>query len=189
MRNRSYSELKNGYTLIVGDVGAGKTQLTRELLSEALEEGESVTVLDFAPCPRVVDGVRIGGYLIEDEHGIRCLRSDEIKTPRLTAREPETLIKLADLNHPTTTRLINEYIRAPTPVLFINDASIHLQRGDTAKLLEAINLSQTTIANGYLGDYLREDYGSKVSEHERANMNALAEAMDLVIRLNEETGE
>lgn len=184
MRNRSYSELRHRHTLIVGDVGAGKTQLTRELLLEAVKEGESITILDFAPSPRIVDGIKIGGYLLDSDTGIRCLRDDGINTPRLSARDPETLIRLADENHAITSRLIKEYIRAPTPVLFINDTSIHLQRGEPTKLLEAITLSQTTVANGYLGEGLREDYGSKVSEHERANMEALGEEMDLVIKLN-----
>ena len=42
-------------TLILGDVGTGKTLLTKRLLREALEKTDGmVTVLDFAPPAKVI---------------------------------------------------------------------------------------------------------------------------------------
>jgi archaellum biogenesis ATPase FlaH len=183
---KSFRELKDHRTLIVGDVGTGKTVMTRNILMDAHEDRETITILDFAPRRKEVEGFNVGGYLLENSQGVRCLFSEEINTPRLSARNPVELVRLADENRVITSRLIKEYIMTPNPILFVNDISIHLQRGDISQILEAIEYAQTMIANGYFGKHLSEDYGSGVSEHERKNMIALAEQMDFVINLNEE---
>jgi len=182
----SYESFRHRRTLIVGDVGVGKTGLCGKLLSDAYDLCESITVLDFGPSNREIDGLKVGGHLIKPGCDVKRLGSDMIKTPRLTARSREELNELADENRAITTKLIHEYVKAPTPVLFINDLSIHLQRGGLEEVLRAIWLAQTVIANGYLGKRLAEDYGSGVSAHERRNMLDLVEEMDLVVNLRGE---
>jgi hypothetical protein len=185
LRGCSFSELMDMKTLIVGDVGAGKTALTRRLLLEAVElVGGMITVLDFAPPAQKVKGIDVGGYLLEDSHPrIRCLYSRLIKTPRLSAEDGKELIRLASFNREITESLIAKFVDSPTDTLFINDASIHLQQGNLGELLEAMDTASTVVANGYMGSTLKPDHGSGVSERENFMMRQLATNMDRVIEL------
>ena len=185
MIERSYSELIGTKTLIVGDVGTGKTVLTRRLLLEAVDQVDGViTVLDFAPPAQKVKGVDVGGYLLEDDHPqIRCLYSRLIKTPRLSAEDGHEVVRLASCNREITESLIAKFLDSPTDTLFINDASIHLQQGNLRELLDAIGVASTVVANGYMGSTLRPDHGSGVSERESLQLRQLAAKMDRVIEL------
>jgi hypothetical protein len=185
LRECSFDEFIGLKTLIVGDVGAGKTILTRRLLMEAVDlVGDVITVLDFAPPAQKVKGIDVGGYLFEDSHPrIRCLYSRLIKTPRLSAEDGEELIRLASFNREITESLIAKYIDSPTDTLFINDASIHLQQGNLGELLNAMGSASTVVANGYMGSKLKQDRGSGVSERENFMMRRLAADMDRVIEL------
>lgn len=181
----SYSELKGKRTIIVGDVGTGKTLLTKRLLIEAINQSkESITVLDFAPQERTVNGVKVGGYLCEDSlPHVRYYRSKLMKTPRLSAKDGVEVIKLADYNKDITEHMLHQFLESPTEILFINDTSIHLQRGNLQTLWNAIIRADTVVANGYLGEHLRQDHGTGVSRRERLLMQQLATEMDNVIRL------
>ena len=185
MRGCSFDELVGMKTLIVGDVGTGKTVLTRRLLMEAVNlVSDLITVLDFAPPAQKVRGIDVGGYLLEDSHPrIRCLYSRLIKTPRLSAEDGEELIRLASFNREITESLIAKFIDSPTETLFINDASIHLQQGNLGELVDAIDTASTVVANGYMGSTLKPDHGSGVSERENFMMRRLAARMDRVIEL------
>lgn len=182
MTGCSYRELKGKRTLITGDIGSGKTVLTRRLLREAIEQGEKVTVVDFAPDARNMDGVKVGGYLVENEK-CRVLKSGSIATPRLSAKDAEELVRLAEYNAGITQGLLSEFIEDPTPVLVINDTSIHLQCGEIEPIFEAIEKAETAILNGYLGEYLSKDHGTGVSSRERALMWELSRSMDREIKL------
>ncbi|MCK4583178.1 hypothetical protein KAU18_07670 [Candidatus Bathyarchaeota archaeon] len=172
-------------TLIVGDVGAGKTTFTRRLLMEAVDQvNDLITVLDFAPPAQKVKGIDVGGYLLEDSHlKVKCLYSRLIKTPRLSAEDSDELIRLASYNREITESLLAQFLDSPTDTLFINDASIHLQQGNLWELLDAISNASTVVANGYMGSTLRPDHGSGVSERERFMMRQLTAKMDRVIEL------
>jgi len=102
----SYESFRHRRTLIVGDVGVGKTGLCGKLLSDAYDLCESITVLDFGPSNREIDGLKVGGHLIKPGCDVKRLGSDMIKTPRLTARSREELNELADENRAITTKLI-----------------------------------------------------------------------------------
>ena len=179
----SYRELKGKRTIITGDIGSGKTVLTRKLLREALESGEAVTVIDFAPKARIINGVKVGGFLVDGETDCRVLRSENISTPRLSASDADELVKLADLNAKITLDMLAEFIGDPTQVLVINDTSIHLQSGDIEPLFLAIEKSETVILNGYIGEYLKEDHGTGISNREKELMKILAQSMDGEIKL------
>lgn len=185
MRECSFSELRGMKTLIVGDVGAGKTTFTRRLLMEAVDQVNGlITVLDFAPPAQKVKGIDVGGYLLEDSHTkIRCLYSRLIKTPRLSAEDCYELIRLASYNRVITESLLAQFLDSPTDTLFINDASIHLQQGNLRELLDVISNASTVVANGYMGSTLRPDHGSGVSERENFKLRQLAARMDRVIEL------
>lgn len=173
--------------VIVGDVGTGKTTLTRRLLVEASLEGNRITVLDFAPAEKTVRGVKIGGHIYEESDArIRNLKSDLIKTPRISAKNAEELISMASFNEKITSTLISEFRDFPTDTLFINDVSIHLQQGNLKPLLDAIKLSKTVIINGYMGKHLSYDYGSGISRREINLMRRLSSKMDCVIKLGRE---
>ena len=182
MPNISYSEIKGSKLLIMGDVNTGKTMMTRELLDEAIKSdpGE-VTVIDMAPKLSIVKGFSFGGLLLEGDYDVRCLMSDEIRTPRLSARTSEKLLELADENREKIDRLLDEFQAHPSSILFINDMSIYLQSGQLGRLWDTITLAETVVANGYFGIRLEEDLGTGVSARERRLMEELASRMDVVI--------
>ncbi|MGQ9680746.1 MAG: energy coupling factor transporter S component ThiW [Candidatus Bathyarchaeia archaeon] len=181
----SYEGFRGRKVLIQGDVGSGKTALTRRLLTEALtkEAPSDITVIDMAPEGVVRDGVVIGGRLLKSPNkGVRLLNA-EIYTPRLTAKTPGELQELADLNREKVEELFEAFIEEPSRILFINDVSIYLQRGDLEKLIGTINKAETVIVNGYYGERLREDLGTGISMREKNMMEELARRMEVVIRL------
>ena len=175
-------------TLIIGDVGTGKTVLTRGLLDEALESTDSsITVLDFAPPSVTIDGRKIGGYIYtETNPRVRVIKSGAVKTPRLSANNGDELMVFASQNRDVTEGLIEQYLASPSDILFVNDVSIHLQQGNLVELWKAFTSTDTVIANGYVGEYLKEDYDTEVSEHEYVMMRQLASRVDRVIKLEGE---
>lgn len=174
--------------LIMGDVGTGKTKLTVELLEEAVELGFSrmITVIDMAPEAEVVEGRTVGGRLSEftrSHREVRYLMPPKVETPRLTASSAEELLSLARLNVERIRPLLEEYVAAPSLILFINDISIYLQSRSVDTVLRAAGRAETFIANGYYGGYFSQDHGTGVSRRERDLMDLLASHMDIVIRL------
>ncbi|MFB0543264.1 MAG: hypothetical protein ACETVR_00635 [Candidatus Bathyarchaeia archaeon] len=190
----SFSGLLGKKTLITGTVRTGKTKLTVDLLEEAVGLGYSalVTVIDMAPESVTVGGKSIGGRLSEFTEAcqeVRYLTPHRVETPRLTAKSAEELLNLVRLNAGSIKPLLEEYIEEPSPILFVNDISIYLQSGSTEPVLEAMVLAETFIANGYYGEYFREDLETGVSGIEREMMDQLASHMDTVIRLSAEANE
>jgi hypothetical protein len=184
----SFRELLGKKALIIGDIGTGKTELTRRLLEEAIDLGysEEITIIDMAPERVVIDGMPFGGRLFratERHRGVRYLVPPRVETPRLKATSAEELRSLVLLNAERIRPLLEEYLASPTPILFINDASIYLQGGSLHPLLEAVERAETLIANGYYGECLSEDLGTGVSSVERRLMERLASYMDVVISL------
>jgi hypothetical protein len=166
-------------------VNTGKTKLTKRLLEEALEDGHGdITVIDMAPRSIEIDGMSIGGSLLDDEEvEFRYLRKRFIKTPRLSAKSSEELIELADHNRFLLETLLEEFFTNPTSILFVNDVSMYLQRGDLKRLWRTFERADTVIANGYLGERLKEDRGTGISDRERVLMEELASRMKIIIRL------
>lgn len=183
MQSFSMSEIVGLKTLIVGDVGVGKTRLTRRLLGEELEMNlERVTVIDMAPDVVNIEGVSVGGALLGAYKGdIRLLRSNDIKTPRLSAKSPEELLQLADHNRREIEGLLDVFDTEPSETLFVNDVSIYLQSGKLERLWDTIKLAETVVVNGYFGTRLEEDLGTGVSARERRLMEELASRMDKVV--------
>jgi hypothetical protein len=184
--SRTFQELRGTKTLIIGDVGSGKTQLTRIFLMEAIEEGytDEITVIEMAPHKRTVKGTRVGGVLLETyPANLRYLEGDEIKTPRLSARNGRELLELADHNRHEIEKLLQAFLRRPTKILFINDVSIYLHRGDLGYLWSTIEKAETAVVNGYKGATLRADFDTQLSQREEQLMEALAAQMGVIIHL------
>lgn len=184
----SFKGLVGKRTLIRGNVRTGKTQLTVELLEEAVAQGLSreITVVDMAPVTEVFDGRSIGGRLSEFTDAfmrVRYLAPAVTLTPRLKARTPEELYTMVGNNAESIRPLLDRCIEDPSPVLFVNDVSIFLQSGSMQPVLRAAELAETFIANGYYGEHFSEDLGTGVSRLERDLMDRLASKMDVVISL------
>ena len=139
-----------------------------------------------APQTRIVRGMRIGGTLAEITRStsrVRYLENSKVKTPRVTAKGPQELRKLAKFNQTVIDRLLTKYMQKPTPILFINDVSMYLQAGMLEDILKVVDKAGTFIANGYFGKKLEEDLGSGISKQERTLMKRLMKEMDVIIRL------
>ncbi len=184
MIDYSFEAFKDRKTIITGDVGTGKTVLTKRLLEIAIDMGEQITVLDFAPKRDTIKGFEVGGHLLDESKlRVRHLKSEDIKTPRLSAESPEQLLSYADYNKDITSHLIEKFLEEPTSTLFINDVSIHLQRGELDPILKAVARAETVIINGYMGVQLRPDQGTGISERENFLMQRLAAKLDREINL------
>lgn len=189
MPSISYKDIRGSKLLIVGDVNTGKTTMTKRLLDKAIDSDPGqVTVIDMAPRALMVKDTSFGGFLVEPENPMRrrnliCLISDEIMTPRLSAETSEELLELADQNREKIERLLDEFQAHPSSILFINDVSIYLQRGELERLWDTIELAETVVANGYLGILLSDDLGTGVSVRERRLMEELASRMDVVVQV------
>jgi hypothetical protein len=153
-----------------------------------VKQGHSgeITVIDMAPGTEVYEGRSIGGRLPELTDACRHVRymsPSKVETPRLRAKTPGELLRMARLNEERIKALLDEYLERPSPILFVNDVSIYLQSGLIDLILLTANRAGTFVANGYYGERLSADLGTGVSERERALMDALASEMDLVINL------
>jgi len=181
----SFSQVEGRRLLIIGEVGTGKTSLTRRLLKEAFEDSNDIlTVIDMAPRTIKVDGKFIGGPLLEKMNPrVRYMTPNYLNAPRLTANSADELTKLVSENKSKIDTLLNDFLLNPTRTLFVNDVSIYLQSGDLIDLLWTFFAARTVVANGYLGERLKSDYGTGISLRERDLMLKLADKMDLVVRL------
>jgi len=169
--------LKSFKLLIVGDVGRGKTTLTSRLVDvlAGVCGRESITILDFAP-----DFMGIGGR-IATSSSVRIIRPEGIKAPRLMGRDCNTIWDLARLNRELTERAFREYLGSPTPILVINDLSIHFHAGELSIVVEAARMARLFIANSYYGTTLSDNCG--LSERERRLVEEMMKEVDYVWRL------
>jgi hypothetical protein len=177
-------------TLIVGDVGVGKTRMTIQILGDALAKGYSkdITIIDMAPGSLVYEDRKIGGSIsemIELPREVRYLKPSMVWAPRLSARSPGELLSMVEANRISIEPLLREFVESPTSILFINDVSIYLQSGCYKAVIEALEASKTFIGNGYYGGSLSFDYGTGISRVERYLMDLLIKKMDHVINLSE----
>jgi len=181
--------LLNRRTIIVGEAGSGKSRLTSMLLREALQRAgqKDITVLDFAPRKMRRHGLAIGGWLSDYgplDAGYTYYRSEAIRAPRMEGRNRQAIEDLAEHNALLTTGFIRKFLSSPTPYLFINDLTIHLQAGNVQLLIGAIQKSSTFIGNAYRGSVLARDRGSGISDREGELLKAVISMMDILIDLS-----
>lgn len=174
--------------LFLGESGSGKTRLMASLLKEAMVRVDpgNITLLDFAPRARSIQGVEVGGKIADIYRPVRGLGrycSPSIRAPRLEGSTGEEVLSIARQNALRMTPCLEAYLSSPTPVLFINDISMYLHAGDTGLLLEAISRSKTFIGNGYQGSLLSDDKGSGITERERRLLERVSLLLDMTVRL------
>lgn len=167
-----FTDLENHRCLILGELNTGKTSLTQVLLNEAEALRKSIAVIDMAPDKKT----GVGGKLVCDCDNNCDYYTTEITTPRLSGKTPEEVINLAELNKQRIDNLLEKY--NSRDVLFINDVSIYLQRGDVRKIVHVMSLSKTCIINGYFGTRLGND---SFSQEERTRMKELQNHCDKII--------
>ncbi len=137
-----------------------------------------------APGKVLTENGSIGGRLLEKPvKGVRQLIPLGIKAPRLTAKNPDELLSIADSNRVRIEKVLEEFNQVSTKVLFINDASMYLQKGELDTLRATISKAETAVVNAYLGERLKNDLGTGLSTREKKLVLSLAEKMDMVIQL------
>ncbi len=183
------NELIGKKTLVIGDVGRGKTKLTIKIINDLIKFGfkDEITILDFAPNKIKINAIIAGGKLIDFGFKVNSIKyfTSKFHAPRLTGKRSNIIIELARINRVRCEELFRKYLLDPTSILIINDISIYFQVGDLGLILEALKFAETFIANGYYGEKLEEDLGSGISFNERLMMDKLINLMDNIINLNE----
>ena len=171
-------------TLIIGDVGTGKTRLTAELINGLIERGfgEYMTIIDLGPSLG-----RVGSTLAQYSRNIvrlRYLRPSKIYAPRLTAISRDELNEYIMWNYSESRRLFMEYVKSPTDILVVNDLSIFLHRGTVSEVIRFIKHSDTFIGNAYYGKAIVDKFGLGLDEVEKSRVEELLNYMDNIINLN-----
>ena len=171
-------------TLIVGEVGSGKTLLLSRFLDQLVRSGlkDRVTVIEMGPN---MGGV--GGTVENYTRNVTCvkyLKPWRIIPPRTMGRNRDEVIRYARLNMLALKPLIEEYLRNPTDILLINDLTIYLHAGEVEDIIQLINISNTFTATAYEGEKLADDKGSGITDRERKSLDRLEELVDVVLRLS-----
>ncbi len=191
MKEYQFEKLEGKKTLIIGEVGSGKTRLTASLLREFIEQNgpDEITMLDFSPSQLNLGRVRVGGRVKDFFPDLYCHAyesSSSIRAPRLEGKDADDVRTLAEHNASITSGLIGRYLLSPTSHLFINDLTIHLHAGDFDLLLKALRKSKTFVGNAYNGSSLLPDYGSGISKRERDLLRRIIMEVDILIELQKE---
>jgi len=170
-------------TLIVGDVGSGKTKLLAEIIQQLVKKGyaREITLIDLAP-PRIG---KIGGWISEyiDTSTINYLRPNRIYAPRTEAKTPQQLIQYAEHNLREARKTLQKYLENPTKILAINDITIHMHAGEVEEIQELVEKAETFIATAYRGKTLENDKATGITEREKQKLNQLIKVVDKIISL------
>ena len=170
-------------TLIIGDVGKGKTRLSAEIIMGLVERGfgNDITVIDLAPDAGWI-GVRISRY-ISGIRGLRYFSPRQIYAPRLHARNRRELKRYIFSNYKESLRLFEEFLDNPTDILVVNDLSIFLHYGEIDIIIDTLDMVHTFIGNSYYGESLRDRFGLGLDEIERRKVDEIIMYMDIVVKL------
>ena len=171
----------------MGDVGTGKTRLSAALLDEAVSSGwkDQITVVDMTPkipAGRLAVGGRLADYS-QDAVLVRYLAPKHVQAPRLQGESKEQVLRLAKENAVAIDPLLDQYLEAPTKILFVNDVTLYLHSGSLSKLRRALDVAETCIVNGYRGIKLRDDHGSDLSRREEEALSELMGHIDQIVSL------
>jgi hypothetical protein len=182
-----FEDLLGKKVLIVGDVGSGKTALTRALLIQATEllPSGSITVIDMAPSRRKIGRDYAGGVIRKGEWvtRVRYLRSATINAPRLDGITKDEVLDIAKSNAAELGKLLQAFLDVPSGTLFINDLTMYLHSGDAEFLFRTVDRACTFVANAYKGSRLLDDRSSGISSREHRLVTKLEKKMDLTVRL------
>ncbi|MHA2035296.1 MAG: hypothetical protein ACW98X_02620 [Promethearchaeota archaeon] len=174
------------HSLLYGDTNTNKTNLTSKFVQFLLESKnispKVISILDFAPKLVKIKNLKIGGKIRDFyKKSIKCrniLLEGEIIPPRLHSRNKVELYQNAFENYKKTSKLLEMFNEAPTPILIINDISIYLHIGGLNLLLKAIKNSSTFFGNSYYGSSIKKDYANLFSRREKKQVENLIKEME-----------
>lgn len=164
------------WVLVVGEIGSGKTRLTEKMLPKIIAGGGVIAIFDFAP--ENVSGV--GGKMKIVNNSRMDYYSDNFFAPRLTGKDKNEVLLLAELNAQKIERVLAAYQSRPRKIVVINDISIYLHSRTAKQWISNFYKVDTILANGYYGYHLGND---DFSQRERHEMENLMQYQDLVIFL------
>ena len=181
-----FNSLYGLHTLIYGETNTKKTFYTAKFVQFLLESKEvspkDISILDFAPNLTTIRDLKIGGKIRDYyENSAKCrniLFRGDIIPPRLNSRNKTELYQNAYENYKKTSEILNLFNEKPTPVLIINDISIHLHIGRIELLLTAINKSNTFFGNSYYGSSIKRDFASLFSRREKRRIENLKKELE-----------
>ena len=171
-------------TLIVGDVGTGKTRLLSHFLDYLIEERgyeREVTLIEMAPAYKGI-GAPVESYT-KNVWKIRYLKPAKIFPPRILGRDSKEVLRYAEQNRVELEPLLWKFERDPTKILLINDLTIFLHAGDPEKIIRIIDLCETFAATAYEGERLKPDKESGITRREERALSVIKEHVDKVICL------
>jgi hypothetical protein len=183
----SFLEFLNKKSLILGEVKSGKTKFTAELFKEAVKLGYGfkIVIIDLAPKTKIFNKEFIGLPLTEyiDIDSTVVYLKPKVKAPRIEGKNKEDILKIAEENAIAIEKAFKKFLESNREILFINDVSIYLHKGELNKLFSILNKAKTAILNGYYGKFFNNDLGSGISLREKCLMMELAKSMDMLIEM------
>ena len=187
IENISVDEFLGKSTLIIGDVGVGKTRFTARIVEELLKDGyeNDITLIDLAPTPVSTCATQVGGRITDyiDVEQVKYLTSNSIKAARLTAKSADELVGIIEKNRQLTELFLKEYLISPTNILTINDITIYLHAGKLDTIEKCVLKSESFIGNAYYGTFFKNDLETGVSAREKKLTDKLCRIMDKIISL------
>lgn len=170
-------------TLIVGEVGSGKTRLLGRFLDYLIGRGHGcdITLIEMAPEHGEV-GFPVEKYS-KNVYVTRYLRPLRLYSPRLTGKNAQEVLRYAEENRATLEPLLLKFESEPTDILLINDLTIFLHAGSPERIIKIMNLCKTFAATAYEGRKLEDDKGSGLTLRERLALSILKKHVDQVISL------
>ncbi len=191
--NFHFAQCIGKHTLLHGETNTGKTFYTAKfvqyLLEEKAMEPKLISILDFAPKLQKINDLKIGGR-IEDYYGKSMETTyypleNEIIPPRLNAKNKTQLFEYAYQNYVSTSKALNQYQTAPTPILIINDLSIYLHLGNKFFLLKVINGVETFFGNSYFGNSISKSFSKLFSLKEKRRITYIIKRIDKSFQTNQ----
>ena len=182
----NFNNLYGCHTLIYGETNTEKTFYTAKFIQFLLESKRippnNISILDFAPNLMIKQDLKIGGNIQDFYHNSascnNILFKGEIIPPRLKSSNKTELYQYARENLKKTSEILNIFNENPTPILIINDISIHLHIGSIKLLLNAITKSSTFFGNTYFGSSIKRCYATLFSLRERRKVKSLIKKVE-----------
>ncbi len=171
------------YTLVIGEVGRGKTRLTADFIKELIRLGydDKLYIIDLAPNTKNV-GARLSKYVYGFRNSIYRY-SREIKAPRLEATDANVLREYTERNYRIALEFFNDFIKSNREILVVNDLSIFLHSGSVEELMDIVYHAKTFFGNSYYGESIVDYFGSGLDRSEKRKVIELSSYMDNVIKL------
>lgn len=185
MKEISFCGIVGKKVLIKGEAQTGKTKLLERLIREAIScQTIPISLIEMAPVHLGRGNLEVGGRVaVKGVRGLRYYVPDEVFAPRLQGRSAGEVLEMAKKNAVRIGEILENYLEAPTPILFINDLTIYLHAGDPETLRRAISSAETFVGTAYAGVAIGGDHGSGINRREKALLAEIEESVDAIMTL------